>query len=169
MKSKTTIKLVSGMKSSPLGKTVGKKPVVRLKASSKGKTAPPPPKISRTHKPDGVEAGVDAADGTGPVIAAGDGRRVGTDAGTRFGIGGGAGDGAEALNTLLVSGAQFLMSLSKAIAPPSGVQDDNAAGDGPSATADGAPSLQKALQGMLGRDEATGKTYMKIPLRKRKR
>ena len=109
----------------------------------------------------GVEAGVGAAAATGPGIPTGDGSRVGTDAGigavsgnapgtgtgfapaagTRFGTGGGAGDGAEALNTLLVSGAQFLMSLSKAIAPPAGVQDDNAA------AADGAPSLQKALQG----------------------
>jgi hypothetical protein len=28
----------------------------------------------------------------------------------------------------------------------------------------GASSLQKALQGLLSRDEATGKTYLKIPL-----
>ncbi len=54
MKSKTTIKLVTGMKSFPLGKEAGKKPAARSKASQKGKTAPPPPKISRTHKPDGV-------------------------------------------------------------------------------------------------------------------
>jgi hypothetical protein len=80
------------------------------------------------------------------------------------GTGGGAGDGAEALNTLLVSGAQFLMSLSKAIAQPAGVQDDNATGGGPFAAADGAPSLQKAVLGMVGRDEATEKTYLKIPM-----
>ncbi|MDO8724353.1 MAG: SNF2-related protein, partial [Syntrophales bacterium] len=54
MKSKPTIKLVSVMKSLPLGDTVGKKPTARSKASPNGKTAPPPPKISRTHKPDGV-------------------------------------------------------------------------------------------------------------------
>ena len=54
MKSITTIKLVSGMKSLPLGKTGGKKPAARSKASQKGTTAPPPTKISRTHKPDGV-------------------------------------------------------------------------------------------------------------------
>jgi len=95
-----------------------------------------------------------------PAAVAGAGVEAGGD-GT---AGGGAGNGAEALNTLLVSGAQFLMSLSKAIAQPARVQDDNAAGGGPSAVADGAPSLQKALQGVLGRDEATGKTYLKIPL-----
>ena len=54
MKSKTTIKLVSGMTSLPLWKTVGKKPATRSKTSQKGKTAPTPPKISRTHKPDDV-------------------------------------------------------------------------------------------------------------------
>jgi len=54
MKSKTTLKLVSGMRSLPLGKTAGKKPIARSKASPKGQTAPLPPKISRTHKPDGV-------------------------------------------------------------------------------------------------------------------
>ena len=95
-----------------------------------------------------------------PAAVAGAGVEAGGD-GT---AGGGAGNGAEALNTLLVSGAQFLMSLSKAIAQPARVQDDNAAGGGPSAVADGAPSLQKALQGVLGRDEATGKTYLKIPM-----
>ncbi len=54
MKSKTTLKLVSGMKSFPPGKTAGKKPIASSKASQKGKTAPLPPKISRTHKTDGV-------------------------------------------------------------------------------------------------------------------
>ncbi|MDO8720891.1 MAG: DEAD/DEAH box helicase, partial [Syntrophales bacterium] len=130
----------------------------------------------------GVEAEVGAAAGTGHGIPAGDVSRVGTatvigavsenvagtgtgvavDAGTRFESGGGAGDAAETLNHLLIGGAQFLMSLSKAIAQSAGVQDDNDAGDGSSANA--APSVQKALQGMLGRDEATGKTYLKIPM-----
>ncbi len=130
-----------------------------------------------------VEAGVGAAAGTGSGIPAGEGNKAEADAGigvvfgkatgsgTGLGgggydgaAGGGAGDGAEALNTLLVSGAQFLMNLSKAIALPTGVQGDNATGGVTSAAADGAPSLQKALQGMLGRDEATGKTYLKIPM-----
>ena len=132
----------------------------------------------------GVETGVGTAAGPGPGIPTGDesrggmaagigavsgnsagpGTGVATDAGTRFGIGlagtgGGAGDAAEALNTLLISGAQFLMSLSKAIARPLGTPDEAvAAGE-----SDGEP-VQKALQGMLGRDEATGKTYLKIPM-----
>jgi hypothetical protein len=139
----------------------------------------------------GVNGEAGASAGTGSAIPTGEGRNVGTDAGigatsgnqagpgtgvaaetgTRIGAvlvgaGGGAGDGAEALNTLLVSGAQFLMNLSKAIARPAGIQDGNAAGGGPSATTgdgDGA-SVQKALREMLGRDETTGKTYLKIPM-----
>jgi superfamily II DNA or RNA helicase len=128
----------------------------------------------------GVKIGVGAAAGPGPGIRAGEGTKVETDAGigavsgseartgtgvaADAGIGGGAGDGAEALNTLLVSGAQFLMNLSKAIAQPAGVQNDPAGGGGPPPPDDGVPSLQKTLQGVLGRDEATGKTYLKIPL-----
>ena len=89
--------------------------------------------------------------------------RTGTE--TRFeGGSAGSSDGAEALNALLVNGAQFLMSLSQAIARPVGLRDGTAAGSEPPAAVDGAPSLQKALQGVLGRDEATGKTYLKIPL-----
>ena len=89
-----------------------------------------------------------------------------TESGRYSGVGeGGAGDGAAALNTLLVSGAQFLMSLSKAIAQPTGVQDDIAANGSPSAVdGDGAPALPKALREMVGRDEATGKSYLKIPM-----
>ena len=52
MKSKTTLKLVSGMTSIPLGEAVGKKTIAKV--SPKRKTAPLPPKISRTRKPDGV-------------------------------------------------------------------------------------------------------------------
>lgn len=136
----------------------------------------------------GVEAGVGAAAGTIAKIPGGEGSRLGTDAGigavsgnvagpgtgvtadvgTAFGSSGGvgarAGEGAEVLNTLLVSGAQFLMNLSKALAPQVGVKDDNAAGEGLSTATEGAPSLQKAMREMTGRDEATGKTYLKIPL-----
>ena len=100
----------------------------------------------------GVETDGDAAAVTGPGTRAGEGNKVETDA------------GAEALNILLVSGAQFLMNLSKAIGQPPGVQDDRTAGGDPTPLGDGVPSLSKVLQGVLGRDEATGKTYLKIPL-----
>ena len=56
------------------------------------------------------------------------------------------------------------MSLSKTIAQPTGVREDTDTGSGPTPLGDGVPSLQKVLQGVLGRDEATGKTYLKIPL-----
>lgn len=122
----------------------------------------------------GAESGMDAA--PGKAAGRGPGTAVDDRAGTAgpSGVGGGmppgrtgaatglgaglagSGDGTEALNALLVNGAQFLMSLSQAIARPAGVQDGNAAGS--------EPSLQNALQGVLGRDEATGKTYLKIPL-----
>jgi hypothetical protein len=78
---------------------------------------------------------------------------------TRFDTGKGAVDGAEALNTLLIGGAQFLMSLSKSIARQAGTPGEV----GAASDSDGEP-LQKALQGMLGRDETTGKTYLKIPM-----
>jgi hypothetical protein len=113
------------------------------------------------------EAG--AAAGAGSAIPTGEGHKVGTDAGIGAASGNTAGPGtevaADALNHLLIGGAQFLMNLSKAIARPPGMPDDNALASGPSA-ADGnaAPSVQKTLQGMLGRDEATGKTYLKIPM-----
>ena len=54
MKFNNTIELVSGMKSIPRGGVDGKEPAARSKASPKVKTAPPPPKFSRTHKPDDV-------------------------------------------------------------------------------------------------------------------
>jgi superfamily II DNA/RNA helicase len=110
----------------------------------------------------GAESGMVAAPGkaagTGPGTAlddragtagpsgAGSGMPPGrTGAATGLGTGpAGSDGGTEALNALLLNGAQFLMSLSLAIAPPAGVQN--------------------ALQGVIGRDEATGKTYLKIPL-----
>lgn len=103
----------------------------------------------------GTEAGVETdigAAGIGLGITVGEGTKVETEA------------GADALNSLLVSGAQFLMSLSKTIAQPSGAQDDPASGGGPPTLGETAPSLRNALQEVLGRDEATGKTYLKIPL-----
>ena len=69
-----------------------------------------------------------------------------------------------------LSGAQFLKNLSRALAQPPRQGADDAAGDGAGpATAEGSvvpplPSVEKALQGMLGRDEATGSTYLKIPM-----
>lgn len=62
--------------------------------------------------------------------------------------------GADALNALLVGGAQFLMNLSQAISQP-------AAGDGVSGAG---PASQQGVRSLLGRDEATGKAYLKIPL-----
>lgn len=62
--------------------------------------------------------------------------------------------GADALNSLLVGGAQFLMNLSQAISQP-------AAGE---AQAGAGGTLQQGVRSMLGRDEATGKAYLKIPL-----
>ena len=105
--------------------------------------------------PVGAQAGVETdigVAGTELGITVGEGTKVETEA------------GAEALNSLLVSGAQFLMSLSKTIAQPSGAQDDPASGGGPPTLGETAPSLRNALQEVLGRDEATGKTYLKIPL-----
>jgi len=54
MKFNNTIKLVSRMKSLPRGETDGKKPAAWPEASQKAKTAPSPPKLSRTHKPDDI-------------------------------------------------------------------------------------------------------------------
>jgi len=102
-----------------------------------------------------ADDGVPAISGPGPVDEA--------DAGT--GTATGAGNGADAINTLLLSGAQFLMSLSKSISMPAGVQEDHSAAGNPSASyGNAAPPLQKAFQGMLGRDETTGKSYLKIPM-----
>jgi superfamily II DNA or RNA helicase len=55
----------------------------------------------------------------------------------------------ESLNTLLISGAQFLMNLSKALSQPSSTENQRD---------------QIELNNMVGRDETTGKTYLKIPL-----
>jgi superfamily II DNA/RNA helicase len=55
----------------------------------------------------------------------------------------------ESLNTLLVSGAQFLMNLSKALSQPSSTENQ--------------PD-QLELNNMVGRDETTGRAYLKIPL-----
>ena len=102
-----------------------------------------------------ADDGVPAISGPGPADEA--------DAGTWTATG--AGNGADAINTLLLSGAQFLMSLSKSISMPAGVQEDHSASGNPSASDGNAvPSLQKAFQGMLGRDETTGKSYLKIPM-----
>lgn len=51
--------------------------------------------------------------------------------------------GLESLNTLLMHGAQFLMNLSKALSQP---------------------ETDKQLGPMIGKDETTGKAYLKIPL-----
>jgi hypothetical protein len=119
----------------------------------------------------GVEAMVDAAAGDGSRVGseigsgavsgntAGPGNSCTVDAGTRFGTEGAAGNAAESLNTLLLSGAHFLMNLSRAISLPPGSADEAAGTDG----SDGDP-VQKALRGVVGRDEATGNTYLKIPL-----
>jgi len=106
-----------------------------------------------------AKVGVAGAAVPGSDLHTEEGGKAGTYAGAGYSTG--AGEGVEALNTLLLSGAQFLMNLSKAIVPPTGVQADNG---GPSAIAGDAPVIQKALQGMIGRDETTGKTYVKIPL-----
>ena len=54
MKSTTTIKLASAKEANALVKAVGKEPKIRLKSSRKGKPILPPPKLSRTLKPDEV-------------------------------------------------------------------------------------------------------------------
>jgi hypothetical protein len=56
--------------------------------------------------------------------------------------------GLDALGNLLVNGAQFLMSIGNAIMQPP------EAGKQPAT----------ALHAMIGRDESTGETYLKIPL-----
>lgn len=69
----------------------------------------------------------------------------------------GNGNGIEALNSFLVSGAQFLMNLSQAISQPP--QEKKAA------PADQIENpVQNVARALLDRDEATGKTYLKIPL-----
>jgi superfamily II DNA or RNA helicase len=60
----------------------------------------------------------------------------------------GGGREAAALGELLAGGAQFLMNLSRAIAPP----------------AEAGPAGERGLPALIGRDEATGKDYLKIPL-----
>ncbi len=56
--------------------------------------------------------------------------------------------GIESLNTLLVNGAQFLMDLSKTLARPVPAERQT----------------EKQLGSIIGRDETTGKAYLKIPL-----
>ena len=69
----------------------------------------------------------------------------------------GNGNGIEALNSFLVSGAQFLMNLSQAISQPP--QEKKAA------PADQVENpVQNVARTLLDRDETTGKTYLKIPL-----
>lgn len=75
------------------------------------------------------------------------------------------GNGFEALNNLLASGAQFLMGISKAISAATGAQDDKHQGVAPSVSDESpAPFFHKALQGMVARDELTGKSCLKIPI-----
>lgn len=62
--------------------------------------------------------------------------------------------GVEALNTLLTGGAQFLLNLSRAISQP--------AEHGSAAT--GKIAHNQGVSSLIGRDEATGNTYLKIPL-----
>lgn len=78
----------------------------------------------------------------------------------------GAGNGEDALQALLAGGVQFLMSLSRALASPAGTSDGIVKnGDSPSKTAgDGMDVLQKALHGVIERDSATGKSYLKIAM-----
>jgi hypothetical protein len=57
----------------------------------------------------------------------------------------GNGNGQDALNNLLISGAQFLTNLSKTISQP-----EQSAGNN--------------MDSMIGRDVDTGKAYLKIPL-----
>jgi hypothetical protein len=70
------------------------------------------------------------------------------------------------LQALLAGGAQFLMSLSSALAPPSGAPDGIVKNsDPPSKTAgDGLDVPRKALHGAIERDSATGKSYLKIAI-----
>ncbi len=56
--------------------------------------------------------------------------------------------GIESLNTLLVNGAQFLMDLSKTLSQPVPAERQT----------------EKQLGSIIGRDETTGKAYLKIPL-----
>ena len=56
--------------------------------------------------------------------------------------------GLESLNTLLMSGSQFLMNLGKALSQPAQAEQP----------------VSKQFNSMIGRDETTGKTYLKIPL-----
>lgn len=69
------------------------------------------------------------------------------------------GDGAAALNNLLIGGAQFLMNLSKVLAQPPQAQQKEVA-----PTVDASQPVQTGLQAMIGRDMTTEKTYLKIPL-----
>jgi superfamily II DNA or RNA helicase len=106
---------------------------------------------------------------TAPAILQTGGGAVGAGAVARAVVGSGAGagvraeagDGAEVLNNLLVGGAQFLMNLSRALAEPSQERPEGAAAAGDDA---GQQPVQKAMQAMIGRDETTGKPYLKIPL-----
>jgi superfamily II DNA/RNA helicase len=61
----------------------------------------------------------------------------------------GDGKGVESLNDLLLSGAQFLTNLSKAISQPPQT---------------GAKPIESQLGNFIGKDEQTGKSYLKIPL-----
>ena len=62
--------------------------------------------------------------------------------------------GVEALNALLTGGAQFLLNLSRAISQP--------AEHNPEAT--GKSAHQQGVSSLIGKDEATGNAYLKIPL-----
>jgi superfamily II DNA/RNA helicase len=61
----------------------------------------------------------------------------------------GDGKGMESLNDLLLSGAKFLTDLSKVISQPTQI---------------GKKPSENHLDKMIGRDEKTGKSYLKIPL-----
>jgi superfamily II DNA/RNA helicase len=60
--------------------------------------------------------------------------------------------GAEALNALLTGGAQFLMNLSRAITLPAEQEGT------------GGSTREKGVSSLIGRDETTGNSYLKIPL-----
>ena len=64
------------------------------------------------------------------------------------------GSGVEALSTLLLGGAQFLMNLSRAISQPVEPETDGSVKN----------ARQQGVSSLIGRDETTGNAYLKIPL-----
>jgi superfamily II DNA or RNA helicase len=66
-----------------------------------------------------------------------------------------AGQGNAVLNDLLQSGAQFLMNLSRAVSSPATAGDTSGGGG---------ESIGNAVGSLVERDEATGKSCLKIPL-----